>query len=129
MKHRESFSISKRLKSFTFAFKGVKYLILDEHNARIHSFLAVGVVLIGLYFNVSKIEWCLLTLCIVTVFAAEAFNSAIEKLADSITEDHHPLIGMAKDLAAAGVLLVSGGAAIVGVIIFYPYIYQLLFLP
>ena len=125
MKKTESFSIKKRLKSFTFAFNGLWLLIRDEHNARIHLFFAILTIIAGFYFNISTIEWLILILTIAFVFIAEFFNSAIEALADKVSENKDPLIKKAKDLAAGGVLFVAILSIIVGVIIFGPKLLEL----
>ena len=57
-----------------------------------------------------------------SVLAAEAINTAIEKLADFVSPAHQVLIGKAKDLAAAAVLILSICAFIIGGIIFIPKI-------
>ncbi|MNL84063.1 Undecaprenol kinase [compost metagenome] len=59
---------------------------------------------------------------IALVWAAEAFNTAIEKLADLVSADYHPVIKGVKDTAAAGVLLLAISAVIVGGIVFIPKI-------
>ena len=74
----------------------------------------------GGILGVSRLEWCALVFAIASVFSAEAFNTAIETLADVAHPGRHPLIGRAKDLAAAGVLLAAGGAVAVGLLIFLP---------
>ena len=63
-------------------------------------------------------------MAIIIVWLAEALNTAVEFLADSITQDHHPLIGKAKDVAVGGVLVASIGAAVIGVIVFGHYLIQ-----
>ena len=62
----------------------------------------------------------LVTFAVTSVLAAEAFNTAIETLADALAPERDPLVGRAKDLAAAGVLLASVGAAVVGLLVFGP---------
>jgi diacylglycerol kinase (ATP) len=109
------------LRSFACAFRGIAVLILGEPNARLHAAAAVTVTLAGAYFRLSAIEWALIVGCIVAVIAAEAFNTAIESLADAVMPGRHPLIRRAKDIAAGGVLLIAIGAAIVGAIVFYPH--------
>jgi diacylglycerol kinase (ATP) len=89
---------------------------------RIHVLSAIGVVAAGFFFDVSITEWCLLAGCIGMVFMAEIFNTAIETLTNLVSPDYHPLAGKAKDLAAAAVLMASITAAIVGVLIFLPYL-------
>lgn len=118
----ERFSIKKRIKSFKYAGKGFTSLLKTEHNSRIHLVAAVCVVAVGLILNVSITEWCLLLLCIGAVISAEALNSAVESLADRITEENDPMIGRAKDLAAFAVLMVSIVSAIIGILIFLPKI-------
>ncbi|HEY5894794.1 MAG TPA: diacylglycerol kinase family protein [Chthoniobacterales bacterium] len=107
-----------RLKSFVYAFRGIGQLFLTQPNARIHAVAMLGVIAAGLGFHVTAVEWCLLVLSIVAVLGAEAMNSAVETLADEVSEEKRERIGLAKDLAAGAVLLISMGAAIVGIVIF-----------
>jgi len=121
----EKFSFVKRLKSVTFAFNGLKILIREEHNARIHLAGALVTILMGLVLDISWSEWIALCFAIGFVFAMEAINSALENLADFITTEKHESIKKAKDLAASAVLISAISAFMVGVIIFVPKIIQL----
>ena len=116
-----SFSIKKRFQSFIYAFRGIVTLVKTQHNAWIHLFATLGVISFGFHFGVSGAEWSLLIVAIIIVWLAEALNTAVEFLADSITKEHHRLIGKAKDVAAGGVLVASIGAAAIGIIAFWPY--------
>jgi len=109
-----------RLNSFKYAFAGIKDLFINTPNARIHLVMAFAVAICGYIFQISITEWCLCILCIALVLAAEAFNSSIEYLTDLVSPDYHELAGKTKDVAAGAVLLISIGAAIVGLIIFLP---------
>lgn len=111
-----------RVKAFGYAFKGIAALITREAHAKIHLLAAVGVIACGFWFEIEKWEWCAVLLCIGGVFMAEAFNTAVEKLADRITSSHDPLIGSAKDVAAGAVLLFVLAAIVVGLIVFIPHI-------
>ena len=71
-------------------------------------------------------EWCAVILAIVSVWTAEALNTALEFLTDLASPAFHPLAGMAKDVAAGAVLLASMGAALVGFLIFWPHFAQML---
>ena len=119
------FSWRKRGKAFVYAWQGMKALLRYEHNARIHLVAAVVAVAAGIFFGISAVEWCLITLCIALVISAEALNSAVEALADKITLEHDPLIGRAKDFGATAVTLLAMAAMIVGCVIFIPYIIAL----
>ncbi len=103
---------------FRWAARGLLGAMRSERNFRIHLAAAVAVVVAGALLRVSPLEWCLLTLCIAVVLAAEMFNTAVEHLARAITQDHSEQIRDALDTAGGAVLLSSIGAAIVGGIIF-----------
>lgn len=121
-----NFSFRKRALSFKYAFKGIVALVKGEHNAWIHMVAAVAAVVLGIVLGISVTEWIVVTILIVLVLAGEAFNSAIEALADHASEEYHPLIGKAKDFAAGGVLFLAVGALAVGVLIFLPKILALI---
>lgn len=112
--------IKSRLKSFQYAFQGIADLIRTQPNARIHLVLAALAVFLGWAFSLSAAEWCLLALAAALVFAAEAFNTALEYLTDLVSPEYHELAGRAKDAAAAAVLFSAAGAAVIGLILFLP---------
>ena len=117
---KQPFSWKKRLRSFRYAFNGIASLFVSEHNARIHAAAAVVAVALGIWLRISSTEWAVVALCIGGVLAAEALNSAVEALCDKVSPGFDPLIGRAKDFAAAGVLLTAFGAAAAGILIFLP---------
>ena len=111
-----------RLRSFRYAFAGMRLLFGEEHNARIHATITVLVVVAGIVLRVSPVEWGVLVICIGMVLAAEAFNSAIERIANYLTTERDDRIRDIKDLVAGAVLLCAIAAAIVGLIVFVPHI-------
>ena len=112
--------LKKRVAAFSYAFKGIWYLFSHEPHAIIHLCIAAGVVAAGFLFRINSMEWCAICLCIGSVFMAEGFNTALEKLADKITKEEDPLIGTAKDVAAGAVLLMAIATVVVGCVIFIP---------
>ena len=123
--NQEKFSISKRLKSFTYAFNGLKILIVEEHNARIHLFAAICVSIAGIVLKISSTEWIAITLAIGFVIALEIINSAIENIADFISPDKNEQIKKIKDLSAAAVLIGAMTAFVIGLIVFLPKVFTL----
>jgi diacylglycerol kinase len=119
---QQKFSIIKRLKSFKYAFSGLKILVKEEHNARIHLFATVVVSIAGFVFKISKIEWIAVIFAIGFVIVLEIFNSAIENIADFVCPGEHDKIKKIKDLSAAAVLVSAIAALIIGSIIFIPKI-------
>ncbi|TAK42591.1 MAG: diacylglycerol kinase family protein [Saprospiraceae bacterium] len=115
----------KRLDSFRYAFAGIAELVRSQPNAMIHLSAAALVIIAGLFFGLSRMEWCAVVFAITIVIAAEAVNTALEYLTDLISPNYHPLAGKAKDLAAGAVLISSVGAIVVGIIIFLPKVIAL----
>lgn len=116
------FTLRKRLASFKYAFNGIRLLIQKEHNAWIHCFATIFVIIAGFLFGLSKMEWIAIIIVIGSVFAGEAINSSIEALADEVSPEYNEGIKRVKDLAAGAVLFMAIAAAIVGLIIFLPKI-------
>ncbi|GAB3915799.1 diacylglycerol kinase family protein [Larkinella terrae] len=110
--------VRKNLRSFRFAVEGIGTLFRFENNAKIHLLAAIAVVIAGIWLRLNRTEWALILTQVGLVLAAEAFNTAIEKLADVVSPERHPQIKAVKDLSAAGVLLVVIIAVIVGILIF-----------
>jgi diacylglycerol kinase (ATP) len=122
--NRQSFSISGRIRSFGFALNGLRILFREEHNARVHLLGAALALLAGWFFQLSSMEWMALLVCIALVFMLEIINSVLERLADVVSPGIHPLIGQAKDLSAAAVLVAALLSVAVGSILFIPKIIQ-----
>ncbi len=122
------FNAGSMLKSFRHAVRGAARLIARERNARIHLAATLAVVLLALWLRVSPGEWCWLIGASALVWTAEALNTAIELLGDATSGgSDHPLVGKAKYVAAAGVLLAAMGAALIGVIILLPQVLTISF--
>lgn len=77
---------------------------------------------IGAAARLSAEEWRSILFACATVWSAEGFNSAIERVCDRVCPTHDPLIGAAKDIAAAAVLIAAAGAVLIGATIFLPRI-------
>jgi diacylglycerol kinase (ATP) len=125
-KSKQDFRLNARLNSFKAAGQGLITLLKNEHNSWVHLLVSIAVIALGCYFFITAIEWCLLIIAISLVWMAEALNSAIEYLCDKVSPEIDPLIKQAKDVAAAAVLLGSIGAVLIGLIVFYPYLAQLI---
>ena len=116
----DGFTFRKLLRRFGYAFNGIRLLITREHNAWIHCFVAVCVVVAGILLGLSEMEWIAVVIVIGAVLAAEAVNSALEAIADFVSPEYSEAIKRTKDLAAGAVLIIAIAAAIVGGIIFFP---------
>ena len=119
----KGFSVKIVLKSFKFAFRGLRVLFREEHNAWVHLTVTLMVILAGVVLHVSLLEWGLLVFAIGAVFAAETFNSALERICNILQPEQDKRIGDIKDLCAAAVLLCAITAAVIGLLVFLPKIF------
>ena len=124
--NNERFSIKKRIKSFSYAFAGLKVLLKEEHNSRIHAVAAVCAVTAGFLLDISNTEWVAIIIVIGMVISAEIVNSSLERTADFIKAERDDRKRDIKDLGAAAVLVCAITAAITGIIIFLPKLIALL---
>lgn len=112
------------IRSFSFAIYGIRTAITQERNMRIHLSISLIVVIFGLIFSISAVEWIFILLTIGGMISLEIINTAIERLVDLVTPDFHPLAKQAKDLAAGAVFSFAIISVIIGMIIFGPYIFR-----
>lgn len=110
------------LKSFQFAFLGLKKVFLEEQNFRIHSVIALLVIILGFYLQISVLEWIIIILLIALILILEIINSIFERLLDLIKPRIHEYVGDIKDMTAAAVFIGAIIAALIGIIIFLPHI-------
>ncbi|MGM0567902.1 MAG: diacylglycerol kinase [Elusimicrobiota bacterium] len=104
--------------SFFNAAKGVIYALRFERNFRIHLIIAIIIIISSLFFNLTRTEIVILIVVITMVMVTELFNTAAERMTDLITEEHHPMAKIVKDMMAGAVLLSCLGATAAGYIIF-----------
>ena len=110
--------------SFSYAWEGLCYVIKRERNVRIHLAIAILVLLVCAWLQLSTIEWAIIIMAIALVFAGEMFNTAVELTIDLVVTDSNALAKGAKDVAAATVLITALAAAIMGFLILGPRLWQ-----
>ena len=110
--------LQARVKSFGYAFNGLKVLLLTQPHARLHAIATVVVLIAGKILQLGQWEWVAILLCIGMVWMAEALNTALEFLADEVSLEKRDRIGNAKDVAAGGVLITAMISITVAVIVF-----------
>ena len=115
------------MSAFRVSFEGIAGAFRAEFNVRIHAAATLVVIALGIWLKVSVTEWALLFISIGTVITAELLNTAVERLADRITREQDPLIKQAKDIAAGGVLIAALVALVVGILVFLPKLWLLLY--
>ncbi len=120
LEHRRHTGVRARIQSFRYALNGLRYMLESQRNAWIHAFFTLAVLGVAVFAGLSRVEWSLLILAVVTVWTAEALNTAFEALADVASPEFHPLVERAKDVAAGAVLIAAVGAAAIGLVVIGP---------
>lgn len=115
------------VRSLSFAFEGVFYMLATQRNARIEAVIGIAVAGVAGWLSVSRGEWAILLLTIGTVLAAEAFNTGIERMVDLLSPERRQEAKHAKDAAAGAVLILSIAAAAIGFIILGPPLWHRFF--
>jgi diacylglycerol kinase len=119
-------SLGRTLRSFAYAGAGLSYLVRTQPHFRVHLLAAIAVVGTALGVGATSIEIAVLALAIGLVMVGEAFNTALEAVVDLASPTIHPLARVAKDVAAASVLIASVIAAVVGFTVLGPRLLALL---
>lgn len=112
--------------SFRYAFRGIIFAVWSQRNMKIHIFVAVVVMTMGVFFKINRSDWLSLVLVSFFVIITETINTAIEVSVDLVTKKLRLRAMVAKDIAAGAVMLASCCAVLVGIIIFAEKILVLL---
>jgi len=107
------------LDSFNYAISGFIYAVRTQRNMKIHMVTSIFVIIFSLFTEITKVELLILCIAITMVMSAELFNTAIESAIDATTNHYHPLAKIAKNTAAAAVLITTMNALIVGYFLFW----------
>ncbi len=119
---QEKFSISKRIKSFEYAFSGLRKIFTTDHNVWLHFIATILVIALGYILNVSFVDAALLAIAIGLVWITELINTCLEKMIDFVSKERHPDIKYIKDVSAGAVLVAAITALAIGCFVFIPKI-------
>jgi diacylglycerol kinase (ATP) len=111
--------VKKLVDSFNYAIEGIIYSIRTQRNMKIHMVAAILVLVATFFYDLSKIELLIITITISLVIVAEMINTAVEAAIDATTNFYHPLVKIAKNVAAGAVLVSAINSVLVGYVIFW----------
>jgi undecaprenol kinase len=117
--------IKRLIKSFKYAFSGLRSLIKKEQNFRVHIIASIFVLFLSVYFNIKVWEWALVVLMIAMVLILEMMNTVFERFVDMLKPRVHQYVKEIKDVMSAVVFVASITSIIIGLIIFLPYILRI----
>lgn len=116
--------LSRRLDSFRYAFTGWWYVLRTQRNSWIHAAISTAVLLLAWALRLGRLEWAILILTIGLVWMAEFINTSLEAIVDMTMPEPHPLAKVAKDVAAAAVLVGAAAAVLVGLLVLGPPLWE-----
>lgn len=108
------------VRSFKYAFDGIREAFQNERNMKIHFFLMVLAIIIGIILKLSSVEWAILIITIGLVLILEFINTSLEQIVDIVSPERQERAKIAKDVAAAGVLISAVVAVLVAILLFVP---------
>jgi len=112
--------LKTRTRSFRYAFGGWWYVIRTQRNAWIHAVVSLAVLGIAIWLGLNRYDWALIIIAIAMVWTAEFINTALEAIVDLASPEQHELARISKDVGASAVLIAAGSAALIGLIILGP---------
>lgn len=114
------------MNSFKYAFEGVLSALKTERNLKIHIFIMIFVIIMGIILKISTTEWCICIILFGLVISLELINTAIEIVVDIAMPEINKKAKKAKDISASAVLVSAIASAVIGFIIFLPKILSLI---
>lgn len=112
-------SNSNFLDAWKNAIDGIIYATTTQRNVKIQLVIAVLVVIVSLFFDLSRAEFLCFLFTIILILFAEMCNTAIETVVDLYVDVYHPKAKIAKDVAAGGVVVTTINALIVAYFLFF----------
>lgn len=113
------------IKSFGYAIRGLAYVVRRERTFQIHLIATLAVLFFIYYYPLKNWEIIVLIMMVALVLILEIVNTAVEKIIDVLKPRIHFYVQIVKDLMAAAVLLASIAALIIGIFIFWPYLFPI----
>jgi diacylglycerol kinase (ATP) len=112
--------LKSRAKSFRYAFAGWWFVIRTQRNAWIHAVVSVAVILVSFWLQIVPRDWAVIVMAIALVWTAEFLNTALEAVVDLASPHQHYLAKVGKDVGAAAVLIAAFSAALIGLLVLGP---------
>jgi diacylglycerol kinase len=113
------------LLSFVYAAAGIVYAVRTQRNMRVHLALAIAAIVVGIWLQITPVEFAMVFIAITGVFISEMFNTVAEACVDLATQKYHPLAKTAKDVAAGAVLMNALLSIIIALFVFGPHLIAL----
>ncbi len=106
-KVHKKFSIKRIFDSMKYSFEGIAYAYTNEQSTYTHAVGTVLTIIVGLFLQISFMQWCIIFLANMFILAIELINTAIEATVDMVTKEFNPYAKIAKDCGSAAAMVAS----------------------
>ena len=114
--------LRKLVESANHAIEGILHSAKTQTHLRYHLYTAIFILILSLVLGVSKTEFIAVAIVSIIVLSVEMLNTAVEAIVDHMFKEYDERAKIIKDIAAGAVLLTAIGSAVIGYIIFVPYL-------
>jgi len=97
--------LTRIIKAFGYSVAGFKAAWKNEEAFRQEIIMFITLTPLAFWLGDNAIERVLLIGCLFLVLITELLNSAVEAVADGLSEEWHPMVKRAKDLGSAAVFV------------------------
>lgn len=110
-------------KSFWNAIKGAVWMLRSERNFQIEVFALLVNLFLIVYLKVSTVDAAIILVVCFAVLSLEILNTCVERICDIIQPNFDQRIKIIKDMAAGSVFLMAMASVVVGVLIYFKYLF------
>lgn len=110
------------IKSFFYAIRGLRTVFVSELSFRLQILASLVVIFLMFWFPLALWQRIILMALVAAVLVLEVLNTVVERLVDAFKPRVHPVVAEVKDMMAGAVLIAALVAAIVGILVFWPYV-------
>ena len=114
--------LRKWVESANYAIEGILHAVKTQRHLRYHLYSVVLILLLSLIFGISQSKFIAIAIVAIVVLSVEMLNTAIEATVDILFKEYDERARVIKDIAAGAVLITAAGAAVIGYVVFLPYL-------
>lgn len=114
--------LRKWVESANYAIEGILHAVKTQRHLRYHLFSVVLILLLSLILGISQSKFIAIAIVAIVVLSVEMLNTAIEATVDILFKEYDERARVIKDIAAGAVLITAVGAAVIGYVVFLPYL-------
>lgn len=117
--------IKNILNKCKYSLQGLAYCFRNESSFLLEAICACLIIILGIYFDISFMDWVVSFGSLALIGVIELINTAIEATVDMVTQEYNEYAKVAKDCGSAATGIMTVLAVVANLIIFVPYVMKL----